>query len=50
MIPFVDVVLGLLLRSFPVSSLSSPRLELLECFSVLAGLDIKKRSERGGWW
>ena len=49
MIPLVDVVLDLLLRSLPVSSLSSPRWELLDCFSVFVGLDIEMKTEQWGW-
>lgn len=46
MIPLVDVVLDLLFRSFPVSSLSSPRWELLAYFSAFGGLDIEMRTEQ----
>ena len=45
-IPLVDIVLDLLLRSLPVSSLSSPRWGLAVCFSVFVGLDIGMRTER----
>ena len=48
-VPLVDIVLDLLLRSFPVSSLSSPRWELLVCFSGFVGLDIVMRAKQSGW-
>ena len=44
-VPLVDIVLDLLLRSLPASSLSSPRLEPLECFSAFVGLDIGMKTE-----
>ena len=47
-IPLVDMVLDLLLRSLPVSSLSSPRWEPPVFFSAFVGLDIGMRGERRG--